>query len=176
MTQMTQIRKLRNEAISKLGYVATDETRIFTDKELRNEAMRSVGRFNVLRKYETKPSDPKWAKRDEKRHRLPITQKGKLPNEPMRLFDPFYVRIFATWRLCVSHSFGAETDGDLRNSSLQLFAKRTHALETPSEGQWWAGDFAKRTHCLSMPKFSSTKSVKSAVKQTLRNEANSEGR
>jgi hypothetical protein len=27
----------------------------------------------------------------------------KVPNEPMRLVDPFGIRIFAPWRLCVSH-------------------------------------------------------------------------
>src|SRR5215218_10399294 len=41
----------------------------------------------------------------------------------MSPFDSNSVRIFAPWRLCVSHPFRAETYRDLCNSSLQLFCE-----------------------------------------------------
>ena len=47
--QITRIRKFPNEAMARHDSLATDEIRIFTDRELRNEAIarRARSTFNV---------------------------------------------------------------------------------------------------------------------------------
>jgi hypothetical protein len=75
---VVQPRKLRNEAISKAGFVATDETRIFTEKNLRNEPKRQI--------------DPLLFATWRLCVRIPphLDLRAFLPNEANRLFRRFH--------------------------------------------------------------------------------------
>src|SRR5215218_4592940 len=53
--QITRIRKFPNEAIEHHDPLATDERRIFMDREITKRSHPSARRFKVIRKYETNP-------------------------------------------------------------------------------------------------------------------------
>src|SRR5215203_4842414 len=46
---------------------------------------------------------------------------GKRAARRFKVPGPKVIRIFAAWRLCVSHTYRAETYGDSCNSSLQYY-------------------------------------------------------